>query len=330
MGLVHGLGPGRGRAGACRAEARPHPRGGPAPRAGLALLQQLRGDLPREPGQPVAAGGAKDHPALRVEDRKLLPGPGDGHIGQAALLLHLLGVVEHPRAREHPLLPAGEEHHRELQPLGGVDRHHHGTVRPLVVVVDVRKQGDLLQKAGEAGLFPGLLLVPAQHGGQLLHVFQPLFGPLRVVLLQIVLIGQALHQLSVQLAGRQLSGPVLLHKFLHQGGEGGRLAGRPGNGREVLGVGEHLEQGLPLLLADLRGQIHGALPNAPAGHVDNAPQADLVGGVVDNAQVGDHVPHLFPVEEPGAANNPVGDALLGEHALQRLGLGVHPVEHGKV
>ena len=73
-----------------------------------------------------------------------------------------------------------------------------------------------------------------------------------------------------------------------------------------------------------------ALANAPLGHVDDAPQPNFIGGIVDDAQVGNHVPDLFAVEEAGAADDAVGDALLGEHALQGLGLGVHPVEHGEV
>ena len=108
------------------------------------------------------------------------------------------------------------------------------------------------------------------------------------------------------------------------------FSGGPGDGGEVLGVAQHGVEALPHLLADFPGQIHGALANAPLGHVDDAPQPDFIGGVVDDAQIGNHVSDLFAVEEAGAADDAVGDALLGEHALQGLGLGIHPVEHGEV
>ena len=90
-------------------------------------------------------------------------------------------------------------------------------------------------------------------------------------------------QLPVELAGQQLPGLVLLGKFLHQPDEGLQLIGGPGDGGEVLGVGEDGKQALPHLLGDLGSGVHGLFPDAPAGGVDDAQQADLVLGVVDDA-----------------------------------------------
>ena len=65
-------------------------------------------------------------------------GPGDADVGEPALLLHLVGLGERPDVREHALLDADEEHDRELEPLGRVQRHQHD----LVVVVEVVGVGD--------------------------------------------------------------------------------------------------------------------------------------------------------------------------------------------
>ncbi len=125
-------------------------------------------------------GGAEQHPGLRVVQGQLLLGPGDSHIGKPALLLHLGGIEQHRISGEDPFLPAGQEHHWEFQALGGVDSHKHHRIVFFIVIVDVRKQGHLLQEAGKACFLPVFLLIAADHGGKLLHVFPAALGLFRL------------------------------------------------------------------------------------------------------------------------------------------------------
>ena len=78
------------------------------------------------------------------------------------------------------------------------------------------------------------------------------------------------------------------------------------------------------------GLVHGGSTDFPGGHVDDAPQPQVVGGVIDDTQVGQHVLHLGPVEELGAADDFIGHAVALAGIFQRVGLGVHPVEDGVV
>ena len=75
-------------------------------------------------------------------------GPRDADVGEPALLLQLVGLGQRPGVREDPFLDADEEHDRELEALGRVQRHQHD----LVVVGDVVGVGDerdLLQELVE-------------------------------------------------------------------------------------------------------------------------------------------------------------------------------------
>ena len=77
--------------------------------------------------------------------------------------------------REQALLPAGQEHGVELQPLGRVQGHDRDRILVLAVVA-VHHQGDVLQEALE--------ILELLHGAhQLLEVFEAAGGVGRAVLL---------------------------------------------------------------------------------------------------------------------------------------------------
>src|SRR5207247_11260111 len=57
---------------------------------------------------------------------------------------------------------------------------------------------------------------------------------------------------------------------------------------------------------------------------------DGVGGVLDQAQVGEQVLDLAPLPEADAADQAVGDAAAAEDVLEGAGLGVDAVEDGEV
>ena len=295
----------------------------------------LRRNLLHKPGGPVGAGAAEEHPLAGAGEDKLFLCSGHRHIAQPAFLLHLLRLADGPDAGEDPLLRPHHKDHRKLQPLGGVHRHHHHTVLVGVVAVDVGVQGDLVQKAVEsfnqALLLAGPVLQIAVDGGeQLPHVFQP----------GAVLHGiPALQHHGVSGAGEQL---------LKEGGQGQLVVGQqliqllnqPGKLPQPLGgllqfrihhrIVDNGVEGALVPAGQLLGGLHRSGPDPPGGIVDNPGKAQVVLRVVQHGQIGQHVFHLRPVEEPGASDNPVGDAIALKGLLHLVGLGVHPVEDSVV
>ncbi len=68
------------------------------------------------------------------------------------------------------------------------------------------------------------------------------------------------------------------------------------------------------------------LADAAARHVDDALEGEIVGGLVDQAEVGERVADLLPLVEARAADNPIGQADLDEALLELAGLEARPHE----
>src|SRR5205807_1903788 len=101
-------------------DARPH------------LLDQVLGDLAHEARDLAVAVDAVQPPLLGAGEVQLPHGARHADVGEPPLLLEPVEVGERALMREQALLHAGEEHHRELEALGGVQRHHLHAVLPLV------------------------------------------------------------------------------------------------------------------------------------------------------------------------------------------------------
>ena len=108
------------------------------------------GNLLEEAAGRVGLDGAVGATRGGVREVELLAGARDGDVGQAALLLELgrVGVAE-GGVGEDALLHAGNEDHRELQALGGVDGHHRDGVLLACERVKVAAQGEPLHEGGE-------------------------------------------------------------------------------------------------------------------------------------------------------------------------------------
>ena len=76
--------------------------------------------------------------------------------------------------------------------------------------------------------------------------------------------------------------------------------------------------------------IHGGCTDLAGRRVDDAAQAQIVCGVIDEAEIGQHVLHFGAVEELGAAHHLIGYAVAAEGVFQGVGLGVHAVENGMI
>ena len=132
-----------------------------------------------------------------------------------------------------------------------------------------------------------------------------------VKLRQVGLLGQALHGLDQ------------VHKLLE-------LGGCPLQGGDLGGIGEDVPQAAALLDGDGPGGLHGLGADAPGGIVHHPQQAQVVLGVVDDAEIGEHVLDLRPLEEAEAPHHPVGDAVAFQCHFDLIGQGVHPVQDGAV
>ena len=146
-------------------------RGGDVLRAALPVDQRGR-DLRQEPGRRVERRAAVPVPRRGPGQVQPLLRAGDPDVGEPPLLLQLALVGQRPGVREHLLLHAGEEHHGELEALGGVQRHqrHHAAVVLAVGdLVRVRDERDPLEEVGERAVRSGAVEL-ARHRDHFLQV----------------------------------------------------------------------------------------------------------------------------------------------------------------
>ena len=96
------------------------------------------------------------------------------------------------------------------------------------------------------------------------------------------------------------------------------------------GVGQDLPQTQVLPGGNLPGGLHGLGPDTPGRVVHHPQQTEVVTGVVNDAEIGQHVLDLGALEEAEASHHPVGDAVALEGHFYLVGQGVHSVEDGAV
>ena len=236
-------------------------------RRALLHVHQIRVDLIQKAGGRIALGAPEDHPALAGRKIQLLLCTGDAHVAQAALLLQLLVREAAHIAGEDAFLHAHDEHIVVFQTLCGVHGHHDHHVVFLVVAVQVRNQGHFFQKACQSGFLALLVRVGFHAGNQLAKVFQP--GRAFVALgFQHLFVAGDLQKAAHKLIQRQ--GLAGLDQLQIDAVEAVQRAGRPADGRVILGVFAHAQQINPQPGSDVAHFIHGG-------------SADLAGGLIDDA-----------------------------------------------
>ncbi|CDC73664.1 putative uncharacterized protein [Oscillibacter sp. CAG:155] len=258
----------------------------------------------------------------------MLLGPGHGHVAKPPLLLQLLLVVLGGGAGEDPLLHAHHVHVRELQALGGVDGHHGHAVIVRRHAVQVRVQRDLVEEAGEGGVLRLLLQETQDVGLEFLDVFDAAPALHVVFLLQGLDVAGLLAHRVVKLRQGQLRARPA--QSVDEVRELQELAGGAFELWEHIRVAEDLIERGPLLLRQAGHFVHGGGADAPGGDVDNPAQPQIIQGVVQNAQIRQHVLDLRPVEELHAPYHFIRNAVALHGIFQGVGLGVHPVEHRRV
>ena len=89
----------------------------------------------------------------------MIHGARHAHIAEAALFFDLIGLHQRARMREQAFFHAGQHHQRELQALGGVQRHQRD-LGVLVVLVGVADERGVVEELVER-----LAAVARIHGG---------------------------------------------------------------------------------------------------------------------------------------------------------------------
>ena len=265
-------------------------------------------------------------------DVQLLLGPGDAHIGQAALLLQVLLRIKAHRPGEDVLLHPHQEHIGELQPLGRVDGHHDHLVGVGVVAVDVADEGDLLEIAFQAGVHPAGVAVVLHVVDQLGEVVLTLLGLLAVaggglLFEHLAVAGQLDHLFGKQV---QRAGVQRFLQSLVDLPELEQRPHRPGQPGVLVGVADDVHHAHALLGGQLGDGVHRGRADLAGRLVDDPPQPHVVPGVRHDGHIRVDVLDLFAVVEALAAHDLVGDARAGEVVFDGGRLGVHPVEDGVV
>ena len=102
-------------------------------RSGAGGAHRARAPAPR--GSPTGTGSAGSSRWRRTAcgstrgTGRGAPRPRDADVTEAAFLLELVGIAERAHVREDAVLEPGEEHDRELEALGRVQRHERDRAR---------------------------------------------------------------------------------------------------------------------------------------------------------------------------------------------------------
>ena len=91
-------------------------------------------------------------------------------------------------------------------------------------------------------------------------------------------------------------------------------------------MAENLIQGHALCRCQYLGLVHRGRADLAGGHVDDAPHPQVVGWVIDDTQIGQHILDLGPVKKLQTTVDLIGDAAALAGVFQRVGLGVHAVQ----
>ncbi len=325
---------------------------------GAEHVGELLGDLGEEPARRVVVGGAEQHPAPRVTQVEPLARPRDPDVAEAPLLLELVGIAEAARVREHAVFHAGEEHHRVLEALRGVQRHqrHRALIAAFPVgVVEIGHQRDRLEErldaaeplgdddlvgvgrvggpdAGDAGEARDVAGVErdielAAHADQLLQVLDPAPRFDRTFGLQLGEVPRLLEDRLDRRAdppGGDRFEPE--HELEQVADPAERLPAHARVARPRQRVAERDTRTLRV-----RGDlVDRRVADTPLRRVDDAAPTHFVVGVHQRPQVGEDVLHLTPVVELHSADDAVRHAGPYERLLDHPALRVRAVEDGDV
>ena len=217
---------------------------------------------------------------------------------------------------QQPFFHADQKHGGKLQPFGRVQGHQRHPVGFQLRRVDVRHQGHMIQKSFQrifliafSDKFPG-------HSQEFLQVFHPALCFRRPLLLQFGQVSRFFHHAGNQVGDRFLAGrfPQPLHQP-HQLGQ--RAFGFGADRRHSVNSLGHFKQGKPGLIRRSLQIAQRRITDAAPGNIDDPPETDRIGRILDQTQVGQHVLDFLAVIELYPAHDRIGNALFQERFLHR-------------
>jgi len=283
-----------------------------------------------EAGAGVVAGAAGEGAAESVDEVELLLGAGAADVAEATFFFHGCGVVEGALVGEDAFFHADEEDDGEFETFGGVKGDEGDGLGGIVAHgVDVGDEGDVFEEGGEGG-FGGDLGVVGGDRTEFEDVLPAVFGVVEVTEEEVLVAGFAEEDVD-DFFERPGFGDLLgVLDHLREGEAGAGGAGGEVGAVGLAGVGGSVEGGEAVLFGPDEEFALRFLAEGAGGDVDDALESDGVGGVRDEAEVGEDVFDFAAGVEAGAADDAIGDATSEEGLLDDAGLGVGAIHDGDV
>ena len=288
----------------------------------------ILGNFVQETGFQSRIGTAIEHTLLGVADGQSLLGSGDGYIAQAALFFHLFLITDGAHAGEQTVFEAYQEHMGEFQTFGRVHGHHDHGIVGVIVGLQIGIEGDFFQETCQSGCFR-ILDIGVDGRFQFSDVLQASLVFFRGLCLEGGHITAALQQLIIEVRQRDTGFQQFGHAF-NQSGELQQLHGGLFQGTVGIGIGNDAVQRLAFGLGQALGGLHGLGADATGRVVDDTLQTKIVGAVIDDAEIGQHILDFRTVKEAHTADDPVRNAVALQGKFQCVGLGIGAVQNGIV
>ena len=290
-------------------------------------IQKLSRNLLQEPAGRAVPGFPIHHALAGRREHQLLLGPGNAHIAEPPLLLHIRRVVggDGHIARKQPVLHSHQIHSRKFQALGTVKGHERHPLLGIVHAVNIRHQGHLLQKFIQ-GRGLAVLLIGRRLIYQLLNIFHAGLGFHLALGLQLLTVARLLHNGLYQLLDGDSPPMYAVRELLHLLHKGLYLSRRLSDSRNLAGIFKTLKKAHAPLRGECRHPAHGRRPDSPLWHIDNAQHGQIIHPVGNGPQIGQNILNLLSLVEIDTAHQPVGHIVKNAPLLQKPGLGVRPVE----
>ncbi len=272
------------------------------------FVEQVRRDLAQEARRDAVHVLAVQAARLGIGQDQLLPGAGDAHVGQAPLLFQPAALVQRTVAGEQPLFQSGQEHQRELQALGRVQRHQlHAVLAGLHLAFAGLQRGVGQERDQLAHAFRRFVVVDASHEArgdrhQLVQVLGARFGiQAAAAFLRPVLAQARADQYVVHALGQVQFGGFARQLLDQRHERGQRVARTPRQSGALGGQHRRAPQRHARVPRETTHFVQRALADATCRRVDRALEGRIVAAVGHQAQVGQRVLDFGALEETHAA-----------------------------
>ena len=261
-------------------------------------------------------------------DGQHLLGTGNGHIAKSALFFHLVPITNGAHAGEQTVFKANQIHMGKLQALGRVHSHQYHCIITVVIFLDIGIQGNLFQEACQSGNFR-IFHIGQNAGFQFTNVLQAGLVFLCILGIEHIHITGTSQQFFVEISQvhaivQQLCQAFDQHSKLHQ------FSGRFFQRCIGIRITHHLIHGNGRSSRQAFHIFQCLCTQASGRIIDDPLQPQIIGPIVDHAQIGNHILDFCPVKETGATNDPVRNRIELQSRFHSIGLGIGTIKDGMV